>query len=164
MKALILVDVQNDFLPGGQLPVPGGDTIIPILNALIPRYPLVAATQVAYTARDAVASGFRSIILRDGPRALLSEAFDQAAVELKQLDITIASSEQALARCNDERHMRQQQGRLRDAGLDSCLNGTPRTIRAPGFATRAISRSALPGLRRCASTCSHTTMSNEDVS
>jgi nicotinamidase/pyrazinamidase len=45
MKALILVDVQSDFLPGGQLPVPDGDAIIPILNELIPRYPLVAATQ-----------------------------------------------------------------------------------------------------------------------
>ena len=31
-NALLLVDVQNDFLPGGSLPVPGGDEIIPILN------------------------------------------------------------------------------------------------------------------------------------
>src|SRR5688500_7820901 len=30
--ALILVDVQNDFLPGGSLAVPNGDEIIPILN------------------------------------------------------------------------------------------------------------------------------------
>ncbi len=45
MKALILVDIQNDFLPGGKLAVEGGDAIIPVVNALIPRYPLVAATQ-----------------------------------------------------------------------------------------------------------------------
>lgn len=45
MKALILVDIQNDFLPGGRLPVKDGDTIIPVVNDLIPRYPLVAATQ-----------------------------------------------------------------------------------------------------------------------
>jgi nicotinamidase/pyrazinamidase len=30
--ALIVVDVQNDFCPGGELPVPEGDTIVPILN------------------------------------------------------------------------------------------------------------------------------------
>ncbi len=33
--ALLLVDVQNDFLPGGSLPVPGGDEIIPVLNRYI---------------------------------------------------------------------------------------------------------------------------------
>lgn len=33
--ALIIVDVQNDFLPGGNLPVPGGDTVIPVLNRYI---------------------------------------------------------------------------------------------------------------------------------
>ena len=33
--ALLLVDVQNDFLPGGSLAVPGGDEIIPILNRYI---------------------------------------------------------------------------------------------------------------------------------
>ena len=33
--ALLLVDVQNDFLPGGKLAVPGGDEIIPTLNRYI---------------------------------------------------------------------------------------------------------------------------------
>ena len=33
--ALVIVDVQNDFLPGGQLPVPEGDAVIPPLNAWI---------------------------------------------------------------------------------------------------------------------------------
>ena len=30
--ALIVVDVQNDFLPGGSLAVPEGDAVIPVLN------------------------------------------------------------------------------------------------------------------------------------
>lgn len=34
-RALILVDVQNDFLPGGSLAVPDGDRIIPVLNRYI---------------------------------------------------------------------------------------------------------------------------------
>jgi len=36
--ALLVVDVQNDFLPGGALPVPHGDGVIPILNAYIRRF------------------------------------------------------------------------------------------------------------------------------
>ena len=45
MKALLVVDIQNDFLPGGALPVPNGDQIIPVVNELIPQYDLVVATQ-----------------------------------------------------------------------------------------------------------------------
>jgi nicotinamidase/pyrazinamidase len=45
MTALIIVDVQRDFLPGGALPVPEGDAVIPVLNRLQARYPLVALTQ-----------------------------------------------------------------------------------------------------------------------
>lgn len=33
-SALLLVDVQNDFCPGGALPVPHGDRVIPVLNAM----------------------------------------------------------------------------------------------------------------------------------
>lgn len=45
MKALIIVDVQNDFLPGGALEVPDGDKVIPVLNNLQPQFDLVVATQ-----------------------------------------------------------------------------------------------------------------------
>ena len=45
MKALILVDIQNDFLPGGALAVPRGDEVIAIANRLQPRFGLVVATQ-----------------------------------------------------------------------------------------------------------------------
>ena len=45
MNALIIVDVQNDFLPGGALPVKDGDTIIPVINDLQNKFDLVVATQ-----------------------------------------------------------------------------------------------------------------------
>ncbi len=45
MNVLILVDIQNDFLPGGSLAVPHGDEIIPLVNKLIEKFPLVLATQ-----------------------------------------------------------------------------------------------------------------------
>lgn len=45
MKALLLIDIQNDFLPGGSLAVPGGDLIIPVCNDLQKHFDLVVATQ-----------------------------------------------------------------------------------------------------------------------
>ena len=42
---LLVVDVQNDFLPGGALAVPEGDAIVPLVNALARRFPHVALTQ-----------------------------------------------------------------------------------------------------------------------
>jgi nicotinamidase/pyrazinamidase len=45
MRALLLIDIQNDFLPGGALPVPGGDEVVPVANRLMPEYELVVATQ-----------------------------------------------------------------------------------------------------------------------
>jgi len=45
MKALIIIDMQNDFMPGGALAVPGGDQIIPLVNKLQDKFELVIATQ-----------------------------------------------------------------------------------------------------------------------
>lgn len=45
MQALIIVDVQNDFLPGGALEVKDGDKIIPYINELQNNFNLVIATQ-----------------------------------------------------------------------------------------------------------------------
>ena len=45
MIALIVVDIQNDFLPGGALAVRNGHKIIPSVNKLIKEYDLVVATQ-----------------------------------------------------------------------------------------------------------------------
>ncbi len=45
MKALVIVDMQNDFMPGGPLGVHDADQIVPILNQLASRFPLTVATQ-----------------------------------------------------------------------------------------------------------------------
>ena len=54
MNALILVDIQNDFVPGGALPVADGDKIIPIVNKLQLQFQLVVATQDWHPANTAV--------------------------------------------------------------------------------------------------------------
>jgi len=43
--ALILVDIQNDFIPGGSLAVPDGDAVVPIANRLMNLFERVVATQ-----------------------------------------------------------------------------------------------------------------------
>ncbi len=43
--ALIVIDVQNDFCPGGALAVTGGDEIVPLVNGLIDSLPHVVLTQ-----------------------------------------------------------------------------------------------------------------------
>ena len=46
MKALVLVDIQNDFVPGGALAVPDGDAVVPVANRLMPHFGLVVAPQL----------------------------------------------------------------------------------------------------------------------
>lgn len=42
---LIVVDVQNDFMPGGALAVPRGDEVVPVINRVAARFPNVVLTQ-----------------------------------------------------------------------------------------------------------------------
>lgn len=47
MKALLIIDIQNGFCPGGNLPVPDGDAIVPVVNRLTTsgHYDLIVASQ-----------------------------------------------------------------------------------------------------------------------
>jgi nicotinamidase/pyrazinamidase len=45
MKALLIIDVQKDFLPAGSLAVPDGDAVIPVINKLQDYFDLAVATQ-----------------------------------------------------------------------------------------------------------------------
>jgi nicotinamidase/pyrazinamidase len=48
--ALIVVDVQRDFCPGGSLAVPEGDQVVPVINQLAPRFATVVTTQDTHPA------------------------------------------------------------------------------------------------------------------
>lgn len=63
--ALILVDMQNDFLPGGSLGVPGGDETVPVLNAFIERFAAAGLPIVA--TRDWHPANHCSFAARGGP-------------------------------------------------------------------------------------------------
>ncbi|MBV7407762.1 bifunctional nicotinamidase/pyrazinamidase [Maritimibacter sp. DP1N21-5] len=45
MDALIVIDVQNDFCPGGALAVAGGDEVVPYINRMLPQFPIRVFTQ-----------------------------------------------------------------------------------------------------------------------
>ena len=45
MRALLIVDMQKDFCPGGALPVPEGDEIVPLINRLAGEFEHVLQTQ-----------------------------------------------------------------------------------------------------------------------
>ena len=42
---LIVIDVQNDFCPGGELAVPGGDSVIPLIHTIAPKFEHIILTQ-----------------------------------------------------------------------------------------------------------------------
>ncbi len=45
MKALFIVDLQNDFCPNGALPTPKGDVIIPVINKIMDKFDFVLASK-----------------------------------------------------------------------------------------------------------------------
>jgi nicotinamidase/pyrazinamidase len=45
MKALLIVDVQNDFCPGGSLAVPEGDKVVNVINSLMEKFKIVIASK-----------------------------------------------------------------------------------------------------------------------
>jgi nicotinamidase/pyrazinamidase len=75
--ALIVVDVQVGFLPGGSLPVPHGDEVVPVINALARRYATVVLTQdwhaashLSFASAHPDRSPFETIDLPYGPQVL----------------------------------------------------------------------------------------------
>ncbi|MEX0810073.1 MAG: bifunctional nicotinamidase/pyrazinamidase [Dongiaceae bacterium] len=75
--ALIVVDVQNDFCPGGALAVTGGDEIVPLVNRLIDHFAHVVLTQdwhtpshTSFASQHEGKAPFESIELSYGPQTL----------------------------------------------------------------------------------------------
>lgn len=135
MKALLIVDVQNDFLPGGALAVPAGDDIIEVINDLQPLFELVVATQdwhpgdhgsfaSAHTGRKpfemGTLGGMDQVLwpdhcVQESQGAAFSDALSQKAIEAifrKGTDPTIDSYSGFF-----------DNGKLKDTGLGAYLKG-----------------------------------------
>ena len=86
MHALLLIDIQNDFLPGGRLAVPDGNAIIPLVNDLQARFDLVVATQdwhprghQSFASSHAGRAPFQQIDLHGLPQVLWPDHCIQAS-------------------------------------------------------------------------------------
>lgn len=76
-SALLMIDVQNDFCPGGALAVAGGDEVVPVINALQTQFDLVVATQdwhptdhTSFAANHPGAAPFSMTEMPYGPQVL----------------------------------------------------------------------------------------------
>lgn len=74
---LLIVDVQNDFMPGGALAVPGGEEIVPVLNRVARLFAHVALTQdwhpadhASFASSHSGRSAFETVSLPYGPQTL----------------------------------------------------------------------------------------------
>ena len=86
MRALLLIDMQNDFLPAGRLAVPAGDEIIPLVNELQAHFDLVVATQdwhpaghQSFASSHAGRAPFEQIDLHGLPQVLWPDHCTQAS-------------------------------------------------------------------------------------
>ncbi|WP_179319640.1 bifunctional nicotinamidase/pyrazinamidase [Winogradskyella helgolandensis] len=77
MKTLLIIDVQNDFMPSGSLPVPKGDKIVPIINNMQHKFDLIIATQdwhpkdhVSFASNHDGKSNFDAIEIHGQPQTL----------------------------------------------------------------------------------------------
>ena len=76
-EALIVVDVQNDFCPGGNLAVPRGDEVVPLINGLADKFAHVVLTQdwhprghLSFASAHPGRKPFETIELAYGPQVL----------------------------------------------------------------------------------------------
>ena len=95
--ALIVVDVQNDFCPGGALAVNEGDQVVETLNELMPRFGTVVATQDWHPAdhRSFAAHGgeWPEHCVAETPGAELHPELDQGPIDIRIRKATTSEAE-----------------------------------------------------------------------
>jgi nicotinamidase/pyrazinamidase len=163
MDALIIVDVQNDFCPGGALPVPNGDEVIEPINGLAQDAPFVVATRDWHPpdhASFAENGGPWPVHCVQGtPGAEIDSRIDRRLIDVV-VDVGQARDAEGYSGFEDtrlEEILREQGVRELDVtglALDYCVKATALDARRAGFevvvhegATRAIDASPGDGDR-----------------
>lgn len=146
--ALIIVDVQNDFCPGGALAVGEGDDVVPVLNRLAGRFGTVVATQDWHPAthRSFAAQGgpWPVHCVAETPGAALHAKLDQSAIDLFVRKATTPEQEaysgfdgtDLAAQLKSRGVKRVYVGGL---ALDYCVDATALDAKRAGFDTYVIS-------------------------
>jgi len=154
MRALIVVDVQNDFCPGGALAVPEGDAVVEVVNRLAGEAPFVVATRDWHPADHGsfAAQGgvWPAHCVRDTPGAQLHPGIDS-----RQIDVVLDKGRDAELEGYSGFEGTELERLLRDRGVDAvdvaglaldyCVKATALDARRAGFevtvhrgATRAV--------------------------
>ncbi len=145
--ALILVDLQNDFCPGGALAVGDGDAVIPLVNDLVATFGTVVATQdwhpenhCSFTQQG---GPWPVHCVANTPGAALHADLDQASIDLRVKKATTAGADAysgfdgttlaAQLRQRGVEHVY-----VAGLALDYCVDATARDARAAGFPTTVI--------------------------
>lgn len=145
--ALIVVDLQNDFCPGGALAVAEGDRVAPVLNRLLPRFGTVVATQDWHPADHcsfaARGGEWPAHCVAGTPGAELHPALARDGLDLVVRKATTAGRDaysgfdgtDLAARLRERGVRRVFVGGL---ALDYCVDATARDAARAGFATYVI--------------------------
>jgi len=144
MDALIVVDVQNDFCPGGALAVQGGDQVVEIVNRMAREYELVVAT------RDWHPPDHGSFAERGGPWPVHCVQGTEGAdlhprLERENLDVVIDKGQDPATEGYSGFEATELERLLRDRGvdrvhvvglaLDVCVKNTALDAKRAGFET-----------------------------
>ena len=139
-EALLIIDVQNDFCPGGALAVPEGDAVVPLINAMQPRFDAVVLTQdwhpadhTSFAANHDGAEPYQVVEMAYGPQVLwpvhcvqgTAGAAFHAGLETDRADMVIRKGFRAAVDSysaffeNDHRTVTGLIGYLRERGIGS---------------------------------------------
>jgi nicotinamidase/pyrazinamidase len=145
--ALIIVDVQNDFCPGGALAVADGDAVVPILNRLAARFGTVVATQdwhpAAHSSFAEQGGPWPPHCIADTPGAEFHPALRLDALDLvvRKALLTERDAYSGFDGTDLAAQLRARDVRRVFVGglaLDYCVDATARDARAAGFETAII--------------------------
>jgi nicotinamidase/pyrazinamidase len=145
--ALIIVDVQNDFCPGGALAVADGDAVVPILNRLAAHFGTVVATQdwhpATHSSFAAQGGPWPPHCIAGTPGAAFHPDLDRSAIDLvvRKAMLTEQDAYSGFDGTDLAVQLRARGVRRVFVGglaLDYCVDATARDAQAAGFETTVI--------------------------
>jgi len=146
--ALIIVDVQNDFCPGGALAVADGDAVVPILNRLATHFGTVVATQdwhpAAHSSFTAQGGPWPPHCIAGTPGAAFHPDLDRGALDIvvRKAMLTEQDAYSGFDGTDLAAQLRArgvQRVFIGGLALDYCVDATARDAQAAGFETAVIS-------------------------
>jgi nicotinamidase/pyrazinamidase len=149
-SCLVVVDVQYDFMPGGALAVVKGDEVVPVINALLPRFENVVLTQdwhprghASFASAHAGKKAFETTRLAYGDQVLWPDHCVQGTKGAEIHAGLQATKAQLVIRKGFHEGIDSYSGfveadRRTSTGLDFCVAWTALDARTAGFETTLI--------------------------